>query len=217
MRSPGHFKRLPAHENAKRCGSAAGRRGAGCGKREKRIGSATCISRRASGAPMQKWMPAPKAMLASSGRARIEAVGLRASATDRDWRRRGAGRSSRPSGAGRPRPRPPPAHSGRRNAAAGRSGAPPRRGRPLNSSLEKSAAGDSSEFQNRLHRIADRMHGRLVAGVEKLDRAGDQLVLRELFARRLRGDQMCDQVVARLLPPRLRRSRAGTRRIPASP
>ena len=61
------------------------------------------------------------------------------------------------------------------------------------------------------------MHRRLVAGVQKLDRAGDQLVLRKLFAGRLGGDQMADQIVARLLAPLGDVVFRGTRRIPASP
>src|SRR5215831_10498724 len=56
-------------------------------------------------------------------------------------------------------------------------------------------------FEDGLHRIANCMDGRLVASVEQLDTTGDELVIRELVAGRLRRDEMADEVVSGRLPP----------------
>ena len=77
---------------ARTLGQAAGPAGARTGS-----ASATAISSRASGAPTQKWMPAPNVDMRIGVARRARRRPGRESAPDRGWRRRAGARSYRPS------------------------------------------------------------------------------------------------------------------------
>ncbi len=62
-------------------------------------------------------------------------------------------------------------------------------------------------FEHRLHAVAERVHGRLVAGVEQQHDRSDEFILAELSFLALRGDEVGDEIVARMA-----RRRSATRR-----
>ena len=104
--------------------------------------------------------------------------------------------------AARPRPRQPPAHSGRRSAAADRSGAPPRRRAAVDSSLEKSAAGDSSDSRIAFTALPIECTVASCPAFRSWIVPAISSSSESFCAGRLGGDQMRDQIVARLSPPR---------------
>ena len=171
------------------------------GRRANRIGSATASSSRASGAPTQKWMPAPKLTCAFGARPWSKASG-----SGKRSGSRLAAPSRRPIFSPFLKP-----HAGELDVfqrvareEVQRRVEPQqffdrRRGRAL--AREREPRVDAL-FEHGLHAVADRVDRRFVAGVQKQDHGRDQLVLAQLAAVAFGDEELADEIVAEIAAPR---------------
>ena len=133
---------------------------------------AICISSRASGAPMQKWMPAPKATCGLGSRSGHEAVWLR------EARRVAVGGTQHQPDAFALLQADPSIFKVFQRIAGEKVERRIVAQRLLHAGLVDAVT--DALFQQALDAVAQRMDGRLVAGVEQQDGGGDEFVLRQL-------------------------------------